>query len=350
MRLYPENLEQHLSNGPALIYLIVGDEPLQRKECLDSLKKYGKNNGYETGLGFTCNKQFDWNLIFCEFSERSLFSDKQLIELELSNKPDLAVTKNLLALSDLLDPDYLLVITCPKLSPAQFKSKWFSTLEQKGIYIPVNTPDKSRLPAWVGRRLQQAGFKAEQALITPLCYHFEGNMLALDQAIAKLKLSYANGQVSEKQLLDTLSLDARFTSFQLVDALLLGKIKLAHHILTQLEAEGIEAIIIAWNINRELLLLLKIYEASNHGRVPSGQGQPLHSLFTKNGIWQQRQAGFSAALNRLSLNEIITLIQAAARLDSTLKTQYPDDSYSLLRAMCDAFMNKQGQALLAFAL
>ena len=340
MRLYPEHLKKQLNESFAPVYLIVGDEPLQRRDVIDMLRHHCQQQGFETGLKFSTSKQFDWNALFAEFSERSLFCEQQLIELELTTKPDIASSKQLIELSKMLGPAHVLLITCPKLTSAQMRSSWFSHFEKMGIYIPVNSPDNSRLPAWVGRRLVQAGFTASSELITPLCYHFEGNLLGLDQAIIKLQLSYPNTQVNQDQLLSTLSLDSRYTSFQLVDSLLLGEIKQAHHILEQLQAEGIEPIIIAWTINRELLLLLKIKEQL-------AMGENHASLFKKSGIWQQRQAGFNAALNRLNLQSLSTLLQAASALDIALKTQYLAAPFDSLRALCDGFAAERGQTLLS---
>lgn len=330
MRLYPENLKQQLQQGPAPCYLIVGDEALQRRECIDLLRQFANKHAYETGIRFSIEKGFDWQLIYNELNERSLFSDKRLIELEFINKPEQSSTKQLQHLAQYLSSEHIIVLTLPKLSAAQLKSKWFSNLESKGIYLPAQLPDKTRFPTWMAKRLKQHGLQAEAKVIEPLCYHFEGNLVAAEQAIIRLKMSYPQQKISTQQVLDSLSLEARFNAFQLVDSLMLGQQQQAQTILRQLQAEGIEAIIIAWSINRELLLLLKVCEGLQ-------QGQALGSLYKSNGIWQQRQGGFNTALQRLNLKKISLLIQAAAKLDLQLKSQYPEDAFQQLSLLCDAF-------------
>ncbi|MBT1655042.1 DNA polymerase III subunit delta, partial [Klebsiella pneumoniae] len=76
-----------------------------------------------------------------------------------------------------------------------------------------------------------------------LCYCYEGNLLALAQALDRLALLWPDGKLTLPRVEQAVNDAAHFTPFHWVDALLSAKSKRALHILQQLRLEGSEPVI-----------------------------------------------------------------------------------------------------------
>ncbi|MGR5456953.1 DNA polymerase III subunit delta, partial [Vibrio alfacsensis] len=80
------------------------------------------------------------------------------------------------------------------------------------------------------------------------------------QSLEKLSLLYPDGQLNLLRVQESLSRHNHFTVFHWIDAILEGKPKRANRILLQLEAEGIEAVILLRSIQKELQQLIKMQQ------------------------------------------------------------------------------------------
>ncbi len=98
----------------------------------------------------------------------------------------------------------------------------------------------------------------DDAAIQLLCYCYEGNLLALSQALERLSLLYPDGKLTLPKVEQAVNDAAHFTPYHWLDALLMGKSKRAWHILQQLQQEDSEPVILLRTVQRELLLLLAL--------------------------------------------------------------------------------------------
>ena len=177
MRIYPEQLLQHLKQQIPSCCLIFGDEALLCLEALEQIQQVAKSQGYLEKISFSLDGKFESDLIFSEFNSLSLFSEKKIIELNFTktNKENTAFIREI---TQLLSPDILLILQGPKLNNQQMNSVWFKTLEQQGIYISANLPPAHRFPQWIFQRLKTLHLQANKEIVDYLCIHFEGNLLA----------------------------------------------------------------------------------------------------------------------------------------------------------------------------
>ena len=153
----------------------------------------------------------------------------------------------------------------------------------------------------------------------------EGNLFALTQSLEKLALLYPDGVLNLVRLEESLSRHNHFTAFHWVDALLAGKAKRSQRILRQLEAEGVESVILARTIQKELTQLLNM--ATQIKTKPIGQ------VFESYRIWQSKRPLYSSALNRLQPEKIMQLLQLLAKIELLVKTQYDQSSWPLLHQL-----------------
>lgn len=114
-----------------------------------------------------------------------------------------------------------------------------------------------------------------------LCYCYEGNLLALAQAIERLCLLYPDGKLTLPRVEAAVNDASHFTAYHWIDALLAGKTQRAWHILQQLKREDIEPVILLRTLQRELMQLITLHR--------SAKTASLKSVFDQHRIWQNRR-------------------------------------------------------------
>lgn len=330
MRLYPEQVADHLKKGLAPCYLVFGDDPLIKLETLDRLRHTAAEQGFTERHRFATDDGLDWPQLLDTCQSLSLFASRQIIELELGAKPPKEWAERIRELQGRLHPDLLLLLHGPRLSAAQSKSKWFEALNRLGVYVPVVTPETKQFSRWMQQRAQQTGLQLQPEALQLMCHAFEGNLLAAAQELEKLALLALPQPISLAVLQENITQHNHFTPFQLIDALLAGKVNRGSRILQQLREEGVEAGLLAWTLAREIEQLL-------HLQLAARQGQSLTQLFAQARIWQSRQALYQQALQRLPLPKLRQLLHGASELNRLLGRFEQEAAWLLLQGICLGF-------------
>lgn len=333
IRIYPEQLSAQLREGLRACYLLAGNEPLLLQESSDAIRVAATAQGFEEHFSFTLDAQTDWESLFVSCQSLSLFAQRQTMTLQFpDNGPNAAMAEQLVKLSQLLHADILLICRMAKLTKAQENSAWFKALSAQAVLVPCATPEHAQLPRWVAARAKSLKLDLDDAACQLLCYCYEGNLLALAQALERLSLLWPDGKLTLPRVEQAVSDAAHFTPFHWVDALLAGKSKRALHILRQLAAEESEPVILIRTLQRELLLLLTLQRQQS--------SVPLRTLFDQHRVWQNRRALFSEALQRLTLVQIRQAIQLLTRLEITLKQDYGQRLWPELETLSLLLCNK----------
>lgn len=260
------------------------------------------------------------------FQALSLFSSRQLIELEIPESGvTTAISKELQTLCDMLHDDIMLVIIGTKLTKAQENAKWFKALNAKGDWVSCLTPDLQRLPMFVQTRCRALGLKPDQQSLQILAQWHEGNLFALSQSLEKLALLYPDGELTVVRLEEALSRHNHFTTFNWIDALLAGKANRAQRILRQLEAEGIETVILIRSVQKEFNQLLSMHQDLTQ--------MSISQVFEKYRVWQNKRPLYNAALMRLSASRICALISLLAQAEIKAKTQYDESVWPTIHQL-----------------
>lgn len=313
MRLSFEQLNPHLQSGKlAPVYLISGDEPLQMMEATDAIRSTAKQHGFDERSLLEVTQSFDWNYLFQEADNLSLFATQRLIELRLnSHKPGIDGGKALVGYCNNPPPDTLLVISAAKIDKKSQKTRWFKALEDCGAIIQIWPVDTSALPEWIRRRFSRLGREISPAAASYLADHVEGNMLAASQEVEIIAL------LTEKPSLDlndviSVGDSTRFDVFKLMDTVLEGEADRVIRILDGLRSEGLEPIIIHWAIHRELHSL---YTMS----TDIANGEPVGRVMQKHRVWSSRTNAVRSALQRHKPAGLKRLIISTASLERLLK-------------------------------
>lgn len=340
IRIYPEQLSAQLREGLRACYLLTGNEPLLLQESADAIRASALAQGFEEHLSFTLDAQTDWDSLFMSCQSLSLFAQRQTLTLQFpENGPNAAIAEQLIKLAPLLHADILLICRMAKLSKAQENSAWFKALSAHAVLVPCQTPEQAQLPRWVVSRAKILKLDIDDAAVQLLCYCYEGNLLALAQALERLSLQWPDGKLTLPRVEAAVSDAAHFTPYHWVDALLGGKSRRALHILQQLEKEESEVAILLRTLQRDLMTLLHLQRHQSQ--------QPLRTLMDQQRIWQNRRNLFTEALQRLDASRLQQAIHLLMQIELTLKQDYGQSVWPHLQTLSMLIANRAFPAGLA---
>ncbi|MEO0368768.1 MAG: DNA polymerase III subunit delta [Pseudomonadota bacterium] len=332
MQVYPNRFFDATDAPLKCCYLVFGDEPQQKLDVIDHLRSKAKQQGYDERQSLVADSQFEWSTLLHASQSLSLFSSRQMIELELpTGKPGLEGGKALTQMAAQADPDTLLVVHGPKAGRDVQNAKWFKSLDKQGIFVPCFPLEGRHLQQWISQRLTSTGLTQTPDIVKLIADYCEGNLLAARQEIEKLQLLYPSGELSLQEVERTLVDQSRFNVFQLVDLLLTGEIRKAVKVLCRLESEGVEPNIILWALCKEQQTLAHIDFAKQ-------QGKPLNTVWNELRIWKSRQSLYQTAIARLSSPQIEQMQQTLAQADSLFKGSHLEKPYVILCHLCLLFM------------
>jgi len=326
IRIYPEQLNAQLHEGLRACYILTGNEPLLLQESQDAVRTAAQQQGFTEHFSIVIDAHTEWDAIFSTCQSLSLFASRQTLMLTLpDNGPNAAMAEQLVMLSTLLHADILLMLRVAKLTKAQENSAWFKALSAHAVVVPCQTPEHVQLPRWVVSRAKNLKLSLDDAAVQLLCYCYEGNLLALAQALERLSLLWPDGKLTLPRVEQAVNDAAHFTPFHWVDALLAGKSKRTQHILRQMRAEDSEPMILLRTLQRELLLLLTLQRQMST--------TPLRTLFDQHRVWQNRRPLFSEALQRLPTSQLAQAISLLTRIELILKQDYGQCVWSELETL-----------------
>ncbi|MFT2092711.1 DNA polymerase III subunit delta [Paraglaciecola sp. 2405UD69-4] len=330
MQVYPNRFNLNQSSELKPFYLVFGEEPQQKLECIEQLRKTALSQGFDERQSLVVDSQFNWDTLLEATQTLSLFSSRQVIELELpTGKPGAEGSKVLNSLTDNINPDVLLIIHGGKIDKGTQNTKWFKALDKYGVYIPCYPLEGNALHQWINKNLLDSGFQSSPQISQLLVECCEGNLLAAKQEIEKLKLLYPAGTPSLEQVKEAVVDQSRFTVFHLVDVLLSGDARKTVKMLYRLESEGVEPTIVAWALTKEWQTLQSILFDRKLGKSIN---------WNQYRIWKSRQPLYQRALQRLTLDNMASLQQKLAAFDVAIKQTQVVRPYVELCHLCLMFM------------
>jgi DNA polymerase-3 subunit delta len=296
LKINLNQLSTHLQKNLAHCYLVAGDEHLLVDEALDAIRAAAREQGFTSRDLHVATTGFDWSQLRDSGSNLSLFAEKRIVELRVpTGKPGRVGSQ---AIADFVE-------NCGD-----------------DLSIPVWPIDLRELPRWISERMRGAGLQPDRDAVTLIANRVEGNLLAASQEIEKLRLILGEGPVSANDVTDAVANSSRFDVFKLVDAAVGGDAKRALKILSGLQAEGIEPVIVVWALTRELRTLAHLTDTV-------AQGGDLASGMKKNRVWSNRQALIRNCIGRHKHGDFHRLLKAASRADQAAKGQVRADPWQL---------------------
>lgn len=323
MKISANQLNAHVKKSLLPCYLVTGDEPLLVQEALDALRAAARQDGFESRELHVATTGFDWDELGRAAGNLSLFAEKRIIELRLpTGKPGVKGGKAIIDMIAQSGEDLLFIVTAPKLDRSGAASKWAKALAAAGGMLQIWPIGVRELPAWIKTRMQAVGLHPDRDAVLKISDRVEGNLLAAQQEIEKLRLIHGEGAVTATDVDSAVADSARFDVYKLVDAAVAGDASRALRILVGVRTEGVEPVIVMWAITRELRVLASLAEGVQ-------SGVDLSTGLRKARVWQNRQGIVRACVGRLGTSDFYRLIQLSQRADAAAKGQIAADPWQL---------------------
>jgi len=323
VKISANQLAQHLGKSLFSCYLISGDEPLLVQEALDAIRKRARNDGFESRESHVATAGFDWDELIAAAGNMSLFAEKRIIELQLpTGKPGRQGSATIVDMIAQTGSDLLFLVRTPKLDRSTSASKWAKALEAAGAHVQIWPINPRELAPWIQGRMRAAGLQPDRDAVRLSADRVEGNLLAAQQEIEKLRLICGEGPVSAIDADAAVADSSRFDVYKLVDAAVAGDAKRAIRILGGVRTEGTEAVIVMWALTRELRVLAALADSVQ-------KGTDLSSALQKARVWQNRQSIVRSCISRHSAHDFFALLKLARRADAAAKGQSAEDAWQL---------------------
>lgn len=332
MLIKPEQLGSALKRGLAPIYWLTGDEPLQLNEAADAIRSAASNAGFqERELLTTDANDFSWSAVQTSLSAYSLFSDKKIIDLRLTNAQlDAQGVELITKYCQKPSSETVLLITSGKLAKDATKLAWYKAVESIGVIVSVWPIDNKSLKPWLKQRLLERSLTLDEQGLDILAMRVEGNLLAAAQEVDKLYGYYGTGFINASQVDNAVGNNAKFDVYKLIDTVLSANVPKVFRILAALKAEGIATAIILWALTREARLLAKLKSAL-------ALGQSLDSVYKQLQVWDNRKPLLNQALTRLNQSDLSRIFTYSAKADRQIKGQESGDAWETLLTLCLLF-------------
>lgn len=323
MKIPASQLPSALKKTLLPCYLVTGDEPLLVLEALDAIRAQATARGFTTRELHVVMPGFDWETLAGAAGNLSLFAEQRIFEVRLpGGKADRKGSAALETLVSQAGPDLLLLVSAAKLERGAQNAAWVKALESAGAIVQVWPVGLRELPAWVAERLRRLELRPDRDAVRLIADRVEGNLLAADQEIQKLRLLLGPGAVSAADVEAAVGSSSRYDVFKLIDSAVGGDAPRAVRILRGLRAEGLDAVPVVFMLARELRLLTRLAENVR-------AGQALGKALGEAGVWRNRQGLVRACVGRHSADDFYRLLKLAFGADAAAKGQSPQDPWQL---------------------
>ncbi|APC97474.1 DNA polymerase III subunit delta [Francisella frigiditurris] len=289
------------------LFLISGDEPLQKHNIIEKINNSFKEKNYEIARYDISEQNHD--VLYHEADSLSLFSMDKFIQFTLDKPP----LKNLQkALVDNLckpsDNSYLVIFS--GLKKQNLSTKWFQSLSQNAIHVHIYDPNINvAIRIIKSEILKENELSLSDEAIQMLAQKTEGNLIATKQ-ILKLLGRQNQKTFDEQTIKPFLHEHTNYNVFDLSDAIIEQKKAKALTILNHILLERDKATLILWTLKRELRIIFQLQETnpSYHQKV-----------FRENNIWPSKQKYYSSLINRVHNQNIILNLQKCLNTDLCIK-------------------------------
>jgi DNA polymerase-3 subunit delta len=312
LKFNSDTLLTHLQQQLLPVYLISGDEPLLTAEATDAVRAKARTAGFTERETHFMERGGDWNDVRASANNLSLFAERRIVEIRMPTaKPGNTGSAAIVALLGNKDPDRVLVITAPKLDRDAQGSEWVRAVETHGALVQVWPVEVSRLTAWLRTRAKRLRLNVEDDALEIIAERTEGNLLAADQELQKLRMIVRGDRVSAEDVLGSVADSARFDVFQLGECALAGDTARALRMLEGLRAEGVEPTLVLWSLSKSMRDLW----GSVHSQ---GGGRP---------VWRRQTAALEQGERRAPKLHFGRLAARATRADRMIKGRESGDAW-----------------------
>lgn len=323
MKLNVDGLSGHLQRGPlAGVYLLSGDEDLLLGEAADAIRSAARACGYSEREQRFPERAADWLELQGTAQSMSLFGEQRIIELRFSGKPGKDGAAVLSQIIEAAAPDILWLLITPRLDATAVASAWVKAIERAGVWVQIWPVDAHGFDRWLAARARTLGLELDHDALALLATRVEGNLLAAQQELEKMRLLLPAGRVDAQAVLAAVAPSARYDVFTLGQAVVEGDAPRSLRVLAGLRGEGVEPTLVLWAVSRELRYLWALRSGDDPSRLPGPRMPPAH------------RAALDRARPRVGRLPFARLASRALRADRMIKGRLAGDPWDELALLC----------------
>lgn len=335
MKLTAAQLIVQIQKKLTNIYVVSGDEPVQKNEVIEAIIHAATKQGFSEHIRFLSDIA-DEATLYAMLYSTSLLANKQIIELDFRRKlPTKSLNHLLQTYLEKPDQHQLMIFHFNKLEAKTLQNTWYKTIEalaaKKEALIFASAPLTYQQQAiWLNEQAKRRGLLFEKNVLETLTTITEGNLIAAKEAIEKLDLFAMNAPITLAMLQEIMQNESRYTLFTFSDAVIKGDVKKTLHYLNMLKEEGIELTLLLWALTREIRMLANFKTALR-------QGDSFLMLCKKHRIFSYREESIKRCVTKYSEENIATFLLEAASIDRAIKYGKENEAWHKLQLLCLAF-------------
>lgn len=320
MQVYFNRLAGTLKKSLAPLYLVAGDEPLQRLEACDMIRRRARRDGCAERALFFIERRGDWRAAAEAAAARSLFAERRLIEVRAPDRIDAAGAAFLKDYAADPPPEQTLLVEAAKVDA---RAAWAKAVAAAGVFVPVYRKTGADMLNWLRERALAAGLKIDAPALARLASRADGDMPAAAQALRKLALARP-GETARLEHIDAALGDGgRFSPFDLAEAAAAGDLARATRLFFGLRAENAPAPLVLWALGAQLRQLAELDERARRDGADAALA----------GVWRAKREPLARALGRTPRPPWRALLASCAAVDEAVKRAGSREAWASLRAL-----------------
>ena len=295
------SIKKYLDKSPKM-FLIYGSEIVLINDSADQINDFFLKKDFSERIILTKENFKDAQKIVMQNSGGSLFGSKIIIEI-IHNSSGTSLPKDILGIFNIDNLENAVIIVRSAIKKINKNTSWFKLIDSKALVIECNKLKAFEEKTWVKNRLDFMNVTDIKDYTERLTNMFAGNLVAQNNEINLLKLTYAKD--SENKNLDYD--DAEFMPYELEDKIIDLDTKNALRIINTIKK----------NEEHYAQYLVSIVGSIINTSISIYQNKKLS--LEKLGVWKTKIPGYKKFITKSNIKKLMPLQKKIYHLDLASK-------------------------------
>ena len=295
------SIKKYLDKSPKM-FLIYGSEIVLINDSADQINDFFLKKDFSERIILTKENFKDAQKIIMQNSGGSLFGSKIIIEI-IHNSSGTSLPKDILGIFNIDNLENVVIIVRSAIKKINKNTSWFKLIDSKALVIECNKLKAYEEKTWVKNRLDFMNVTDIKDYTERLTNMFAGNLVAQNNEINSLKLTYAKD--SENKNLDYD--DAEFMPYELEDKIIDLDTKNALRIINTIKK----------NEEHYAQYLVSIVGSIINTSISIYQNKKLS--LEKLGVWKTKIPGYKKFITKSNIKKLMPLQKKIYHLDLASK-------------------------------
>ena len=295
------SIKKYLDKSPKM-FLIYGSEIVLINDSADQINNFFLKKDFSERIILTKENFKDAQKIVMQNSGGSLFGSKIIIEI-IHNSSGTSLPKGILGIFNIDNLENVVIIVRSAIKKINKNTAWFKLIDSRALVIECNKLKAYEEKTWVKNRLDFMNVTDIKDYTERLTNMFAGNLVAQNNEINLLKLTYAKD--SENKNLDYD--DAEFMPYELEDKIIDLDTKNALRIINTIKK----------NEEHYAQYLVSIVGSIINTSISIYQNKKLS--LEKLGIWKTKIPGYKKFITKSNIKKLMPLQKKIYHLDLASK-------------------------------